>query len=67
MKSKYSIIIFIIVLIGTINAIDWCGDLKKYKSDLPFDYEDNPLAAPDKCIEEDIIHKKKYALFPIAD
>ena len=68
MKSIiFNCIVIVLILISNVSAIDWCEDLEVYKKKRPVDYEINPLAAPDKCIKRDTIHKKKFALFPIAN
>ena len=68
MKSIiFNCIVIVLILISNVSAIDWCEDLEVYKKKRPVDYEINPLAAPDKCIKRDIVHKKKFALFPIAN
>lgn len=62
-----NLILISLLCIFKVSAIDWCEDLEEYRKKRPPDYEVNPLAGPDKCIKRETLHKKRFALFPIAD
>ena len=67
---KISLTKFILVLaliLINVSAIDWCEDIEDARKKMGPNYKRNPLAPPDKCIKRDTLHKKKFALFPIAN
>lgn len=67
MKNYLPTLFILLLCLVNVNAIDWCEDIEEYRKKRPADYEVNPLAADDKCIKRETLHKKKFALFPIAD